>query len=113
MATEFNEAFLERRMAEHRRWQHEIEYALVEEIIDEVQALPKRTPKTGRLFLDLPESLRLGDEPIAKRRSHRAKNERRGTLSPAPLPDGLASASSSPNNVDGNSIALQALERHA
>jgi hypothetical protein len=50
--------FLEQRMAEHKRWQHEVEYALIEEIIDEVQALPKRKPKTGRLFLELPEHLR-------------------------------------------------------
>lgn len=59
MATEFNAAFIERRMAEHQRWQHEVEYALIEEIIDEVQALPKRRPKTGRLFeITLPQQLR-------------------------------------------------------
>jgi hypothetical protein len=57
--TKFTAEFLERRMAEHRRWQHEVEYALIEEIIDEVQALPKRRPKTGRLFeVPLPEQLR-------------------------------------------------------
>ena len=50
--------FVEQRMAEHKRWQHEVEYALIEEIIDEVQALPTRKPKTGRLFLELPEHLR-------------------------------------------------------
>ena len=49
--------FLERRMAEHRRWQHEAEYALIEEILDEVQSLPPRRPKSGRLFLELPEHL--------------------------------------------------------
>lgn len=58
MAIKFDEAFLERRMEEHRRWQHEVEYALVEEIIDEVQALPKRPPKTARLFLEIPQHLR-------------------------------------------------------
>lgn len=59
MATEFNAAFIERRMAEHQRWQHEVEYALIEEIIDEVQALPKRKPKSGRLFeLDMSTQLR-------------------------------------------------------
>ncbi len=50
--------FVERRMEEHRRKMHEIEYFLMEEIIDEVQALPKRQPKTGRLFLELPEPMR-------------------------------------------------------
>lgn len=49
--------FLERRMEEHRRWQHEVEYALIEEILDEVQNLPPRRPKSGRLFLELPEHL--------------------------------------------------------
>ena len=54
----FTAEFVEQRLAEHRRWQHEVEYALIEEIIDEVQALPPRKPKTGRLFLELPEHLR-------------------------------------------------------
>jgi hypothetical protein len=54
MATELNLAFIERRMAEHKRWQHEAEYALIEEIIDEVQELPKRRPRTARLFEVLP-----------------------------------------------------------
>lgn len=59
MATEWSHEFLDRRMAEHRRWQREVEYALVEEIIDEVQALPKRRPKSGRLFEpEMPEGLR-------------------------------------------------------
>jgi hypothetical protein len=52
--TAFTAAFLERRMAEHRRWQHEAQYALIEEIIDEVQELPKRKPRTARLFDILP-----------------------------------------------------------
>jgi hypothetical protein len=48
--------FLERRMAEHQRWQHAAENALIEDIIDEVQALPPRAPrKSGRLFEVLPE----------------------------------------------------------
>jgi hypothetical protein len=51
----FDAAFIESRMAEHRRWQHEAEYALIEEVIDEVQALPKRKPKPARLFEVLPE----------------------------------------------------------
>ena len=46
----FTAEFLERRMAEHKRWQHAVEYLLIEEIIEEVQALPKRKPKTARLF---------------------------------------------------------------
>ncbi|HZW97198.1 MAG TPA: hypothetical protein VFF64_29915 [Candidatus Eremiobacteraceae bacterium] len=56
--TKWSMEFVERRMEAHRRWQHEVEYALIEEIIDEVQALPKRQPKTGRLFLELPEPMR-------------------------------------------------------
>jgi hypothetical protein len=48
----WSQEFLDRRMAEHKRWQHAVEYALMEDIIDEIQALPKRQPKTGRLFLN-------------------------------------------------------------
>jgi hypothetical protein len=58
MAIKFDAEFLERRLAAHRRWQHEVEYALIEEVIDEVQALPARKPKTGRLFDEIPELLR-------------------------------------------------------
>ncbi len=48
--------FLEQRMAEHKRWQHATENAMIEDIIDEVQALPARAPrKSGRLFELLPE----------------------------------------------------------
>ena len=48
--------FVERRMAEHKRWQHHVEATLIEEIIDEVQALPGRAPKqSGRLFDEMPE----------------------------------------------------------
>ena len=54
MATSWSLEFLERRMAEHKLWQHEAEHALIEEIIDEVQQLPKRKPKTARLFEILP-----------------------------------------------------------
>lgn len=57
MATKWSDEFVERRMAEHRRWQHDVEYALIEEILDEVQNLPPRRNKTGRLFLELPEFL--------------------------------------------------------
>jgi hypothetical protein len=49
--------FLEQRMAEHKLWQHKVEYALMEEIIDEVQSLPVRAPKAGRLFDLLPEHM--------------------------------------------------------
>ena len=49
--------FLEARLEQHRRWQHEVEYAMLEEILDEVQGLPPRKPKTGRLFLELPNHL--------------------------------------------------------
>lgn len=47
--------FLERRMEEHRRWQHHTEKKLIEEVIDEVQSLPKRQPRSGML-LEFPES---------------------------------------------------------
>lgn len=56
--TRFDAEFLERRLAEHRKWRHEVEYAMLEEILDEVQNLPPRKPKSGRLFLELPEHLR-------------------------------------------------------
>lgn len=58
MAIKFDAEFLERRLAEHRRWQHAVEYALIEEIIDEVHELPTRRPKSGRLFDVAPEHLR-------------------------------------------------------
>lgn len=52
----FDAAFVERRLAEHKLWQHAVERALIEEIIDEVQALPARAPRrSGRLFELLPE----------------------------------------------------------
>lgn len=48
--------FVEERMAEHKRLMHHIENSLMEEIIDEVQALPARAPrKSGRLFEIVPE----------------------------------------------------------
>lgn len=48
--------YLEQRMAEHKRWQDHAENAMIEDIIDEVQALPPRAPrKSGRLFEVLPE----------------------------------------------------------
>lgn len=58
MEIKFNAEFIEQRMAEHRRWQHAVEYELIEEIIDEVQQLPMRKPKSGRLFDLAPEHLR-------------------------------------------------------
>jgi hypothetical protein len=53
-AIRFNAEFIEMRMAQHRLWQHEAEHVLMEEIISEVQELPKRRPRTGRLFDLLP-----------------------------------------------------------
>ena len=53
--TKFDAAFIERRMEQHRRWQHAAEHALIEEIIEEVQQLPRRKPKSGRLFELLPD----------------------------------------------------------
>lgn len=50
--TKFSE-FLEARMEEHRRQMHAIEREEIAAIIDEVQELPKRKPKSGRLF-DVP-----------------------------------------------------------
>jgi hypothetical protein len=48
--------FLERRMEAHKKLMHHIESEYVEEIIDEVHALPARAPrKSGRLFSLLPE----------------------------------------------------------
>ena len=64
MAIKFDAAFIEQRMAEHRRWQHEVEYAMIEEILDEVQNLPPRRPKTARLFLELPDHLRREREAV-------------------------------------------------
>jgi hypothetical protein len=51
----FSAATLEEGMRQHKIWQHDAERALIEEIIDEVQALPARAPrKSGRLFDLLP-----------------------------------------------------------
>lgn len=56
MATKFDAAFIERRMEQHRRWRHHTEKKLIEEIIDEVQTLPKREPRSGMLLeFDRPE----------------------------------------------------------
>jgi hypothetical protein len=68
MATEFTAEFLERRMAEHRRWQHETEYRLIQEIMDEVQALPKRRPRT--MTFDFDSALK--NEPNYRYRKERA-----------------------------------------
>jgi hypothetical protein len=51
-AIRFNAEFVERRMAEHKRQQHEAEYILTQEIIQEIQAMPRRKPKT-RPMLEL------------------------------------------------------------
>jgi hypothetical protein len=55
VATKFTVQFLEERMAQHRRLQHDLEAQYTHEIIDEVQSLPKRKPRTGDLFTLLPE----------------------------------------------------------
>ena len=57
MATKWSNEFVERRMEEHRRFLHDLEAQWVNEIIDEVQALPKRKPRTGDLFTLLPDVL--------------------------------------------------------
>lgn len=52
--------FLDERMEQHRRHQHHTEKKLIEEIIDEVQALPKRQPRSGMLLeFPSPNELRL------------------------------------------------------
>ena len=55
MATEFNSRFLDERMEQHRRLVHDLEAQWTHEIIDEVQALPKRRPRSGDLFTLLPD----------------------------------------------------------
>lgn len=50
----WSQEFLERRMEEHRLCMHHTEKKLIEEIIDEIQALPKRQPRSGML-LEFPE----------------------------------------------------------
>lgn len=49
----FNAEFIERRFAEHRRWQHAALHQLIEEVIEEIQTLPTRKPKSGYLFDEL------------------------------------------------------------
>lgn len=63
MATKFTAAFLEERSAQHRRFQHDLEAQWIHEIIDEVQSLPKRRPRSGNLFTMLPDDLRRNDLP--------------------------------------------------
>ena len=56
MATEtFSHEFIARRMAEHRRWQHDLEAQWTHEIINEVQCLPKRQVRSGDLFSIAPD----------------------------------------------------------
>jgi hypothetical protein len=51
----FSATTLEDGMRQHKLWQHDAEHQLMEEIIDEIQALPARAPrKSGRLFELLP-----------------------------------------------------------
>ena len=46
--------FIEQRLEDHARCQHHTEHCLMEEIISEVQSLPKRQPRSGML-LEFPE----------------------------------------------------------
>ena len=55
MATKWSHEFIEQRLAEHHRWQHDLEAQYTHEIIDEVQALPKRKPRSGDLFAISPD----------------------------------------------------------
>lgn len=56
MATEFTAEFLEERMATHRRLRQLEENRLMREIIEEIQELPRRRPKSAMLpFDDLDE----------------------------------------------------------
>lgn len=47
--------YLDQRMEEHKRWQRATEKRLIEEVIDEIQSLPKRKSRSGML-LEFPES---------------------------------------------------------
>jgi hypothetical protein len=59
--------FIERRMAEHKLWQHAVECSAIEEIISEVQALPPRAPKrSGWLFELKPEHVQTSVVPVVK-----------------------------------------------
>ena len=49
--------FLDARMAEHKRMQHDLEAQWSHEIIDEIQSLPKRKIRSGDLFSMLPDEL--------------------------------------------------------
>jgi hypothetical protein len=51
-------AYVEAALQEHHRWQHAAEYALIKEVIYEVQQLPKCRPQNGRLFDLAPAHLR-------------------------------------------------------
>jgi hypothetical protein len=69
MATKFGfanrEAFqqyLDAAMEQHKRFQHDLELQWLNEIIDEVQALPKRKPRCGDLFSLLPDALHREEE---------------------------------------------------
>jgi hypothetical protein len=57
MPVKFTAEFVERRLAEHRRMMHKLEHDAIEEIIDEVQSLPRRAPRaSGQLFSGFNES---------------------------------------------------------
>ena len=61
MATKFTAEFIEESMRRHKLWQHEQERELYEEIIEEIQMMPRRARKTtgfldfeGRVGRELP-----------------------------------------------------------
>ena len=54
-SSKWSHDFIERRLAEHRRWQHDLEAQWSHEIIDEVQCLPKRQVRSGDLFSIAPD----------------------------------------------------------
>jgi hypothetical protein len=51
--------WLDKKLEAHRAWRHAVEHEEIEAIIDEVQALPARAPRTsGRLFEETGEGRR-------------------------------------------------------
>ena len=54
-SSKWSHDFIERRLAEHHRWQHDLEAQWTHEIIDEVQCLPKRQVRSGDLFSIAPD----------------------------------------------------------
>lgn len=52
MEPKFTTEFLEERMRRHHLWLHQEEHKLIEEIIEEVQMLPRRKPRGASEVLD-------------------------------------------------------------